>query len=152
MKDRFLSLKLVVVYSVLIWLAALGCNHTEPLPMQVVVSTADSVILKSQQNVVASELVQHRSDSIVQVKVDQKVQQIRALNEIVNQMSVQRVHAMVMPTPEEKIVFITDTVYIEIQKNFWGKKRVKMYKKVDSSFIQINADTLEATVDTLNQN
>lgn len=130
-----------LVTVMLLILLGLSCSRPEKHE-DVSVVVVDSVVYKSQENLKQSEAVQHKSDSIIHVKIEKKVKEIRALNNLVSKLSEPRPAMIMIPDTivEQKIEYRTDTVYVEIQKNFWGRKKMKMYRKVDSSFIEINPE------------
>jgi uncharacterized protein YcfL len=148
-KHLSLSLKIVLAYAGFVCVYAYvltGCHsqaNYEKIIKQDTIVIIDSVLFKSQEHVKQAEIIQHKSDSIVHVKVQKKVKELRELN----QRLVSLEHQPVLMAVSQPVEVRVDTVYIEIQKNFWGKKKVRMYTKVDSSFIEI-PDSTQAVADS----
>lgn len=92
----------------------------------------DSMLAKSNASLEAATICFAKSDSATEKIVERKIFERSILRSL---------------TSKEKIVVKTDTVYIETEKSFWGKKKSKVTKvEGDSNVIQL--DTVQ--VDTLN--
>lgn len=140
-----------LVFVCFLVMLGLSCNppkDQETVKLEEVATTFDSILVKSQENLQHATLVQHKSDSVVHVKVIRKIQELRQLNNLVSELSAPQPRLMMSPPPPE-VVYVTDTVYIEIQKNFWGRKKVKTYRKVDSTYIEINPQDTTAVADSV---
>lgn len=105
-----------------------GCAQSPEVKIEE--NETDSILIKSKETIVATDIVSKKSDSIVNKKVNGVVYQINTLKQ--ENSSLEK--AISLKT--EKI--IRDTIYITEKKNFWGKTK----KTVDSSQ-SVEIDTLE---------
>lgn len=137
----------------IIGLFLFSCNNHEEsviLPVEV-----DSVLIKSQQNLVTSDSVQKKSDSTTKEQVIKVIREFKILTNEVDRFKTERVQLMSLQNVNtEKVIYRIDTVYIEVEKNFWGKKKTTTSVKSDSSVSQ-NIDTSlsnEIKIDTTKNN
>jgi hypothetical protein len=117
-------LKKIVITLVLLT----GCAQSPEVKIEE--NETDSLLIKSKETIVTTDIVSKKSDSIVNKKVNSVVYQIKVLKD--ENLFLEK--AISLKT--EKI--IRDTIYITEKKNFWGKTK----KTVDSSQ-SIEVDTLE---------
>jgi hypothetical protein len=127
-----------------------GSEETIVTPVEV-----DSVLIKSQQNLVTSDSVQKKSDSTTKEQVIKVIREFKILTNEVERFKTERVQLMSLQNVStEKVIYRIDTVYIEVEKNFWGKKKTTTSVKSDSSVSQ-NIDTTvsnEIKIDTTKNN
>jgi hypothetical protein len=130
-----------------------SCNNTEEVivtPVEV-----DSVLVKSQKNLITSDSVQKKSDSITKEQVIKVIREFKILTNEVEKFKTEKIQLLsLQQVNTEKIIYKIDTVYIEVEKNFWGKKKTTTSVKSDSSVSQ-NIDTLasnEIKIDTTKNN
>lgn len=123
----------------IIGLFLFSCNSPEePVVAPVEI---DSVLIKSQQNLVTSDSVQKKSDSTTKEQVIKVIREFKILTNEVERFKTERVQLMSLQNVStEKVIYKIDTVYIEVEKNFWGKKKTTTSVKSDSSISQ-NIDT-----------
>jgi hypothetical protein len=130
-----------------------SCTNTEE--SVVIPIETDSVLLKSQQNLVTSDSIQKKSDSTTKEQVIKVIREFKVLTNEVEKFKTERIQLMSLQNVStEKVIYRIDTVYIEVEKNFWGKKKTTTSVKSDSSVSQ-NVDTLvsgQIKLDTLNNN
>ena len=126
---------------------------TNPEESVVVPIEVDSVLVKSQQNLVTSDSVQKKSDSTTKEQVVKVIREFKILTNEVERFKTERVQLMSLQNVStEKVIYRIDTVYIEVEKNFWGRKKTTTSVKSDSSVSQ-NVDTSvsnQIKLDTLN--
>jgi len=114
---------------------------TNPEESVVVPIEVDSVLVKSQQNLVTSDSVQKKSDSTTKEQVIKVIREFKILTNEVERFKTERVQLMSLQNVStEKVIYRIDTVYIEVEKNFWGRKKTTTSVKSDSSVSQ-NVDT-----------
>jgi hypothetical protein len=128
-----------------------SCNNPEESVVSPV--EVDSVLIKSQQNLITSDSVQKKSDSTTKEQVIKVIREFKILTNEVEKFKTEKVQLMsLQKVNTEKIIYKIDTVYIEVEKNFWGKKKTTTSVKSDSSVSQ-NIDTSlsnEIKIDTTN--
>jgi hypothetical protein len=116
-------------------------------------SEIDSVLIKSQENLIESNLIQKKSDSTTKEQVIKVIKDFKILTNEVMKYKTERVNLMSLQNvTTEKIIYKIDTVYIEVEKNFWGRKKTTTSIKSDSSILK-NIDTSSLNnvkIDTLN--
>ena len=116
-----------------------SCNSPEK-PVVVPVEL-DSVLIKSQQNLITSDSVQKKSDSTTKEQVIKVIREFKILTNEVERFKTEKVQLMSLQNVStEKVIYRIDTVYIEVEKNFWGRKKTTTSVKSDSSVSQ-NIDT-----------
>lgn len=136
---------------ILISLLFLSCtsnkNDQIDLPIE-----QDSVLLNSQKNLNYSDTIFKKSDSVANEKVIKVVKEIKFLNREVEKFKTERILLeSKMNTITQTIITRIDTVFIEVEKNFWGKKKVKTTISSDSSSVEQILDSSQLTqkIDTL---
>lgn len=115
----------------------------------------DSILIKSQQNLEISDSVQTKSDSVTKEYVVKVVKEFQILNNEVEKFKTERVRLMSLQNVvTEKVVYKVDTVYIEVEKNFWGRKKTTTSIKSDSTSIITSDSTIETSekIDTTSSN
>lgn len=123
-----------------------GCS-SEKVEKPDAITKADLILKQSEIGIMNAEVVSQKSDSATRVYVVQQINKISALS---------KVKTLVKETFIEKLIYKTDTLFIETKKNFWGKSKVSAVKKegqsevVDTTTTLI--DTTQTVIDTLNQN
>jgi hypothetical protein len=136
----------------LLGLFLISCNNGDMKQMEES-SEIDSVLIKSQQNLVTSDSVQKKSDSTTKEQVIKVIRDFKILTNEVMKYKTERVQLMSLQNVvTEKIIYKIDTVYIEVEKNFWGRKKTTTSIKSDSSILE-NVDTSSLNnikIDTLN--
>jgi hypothetical protein len=114
-----------------------SCNNPEESiisPIEV-----DSVLIKSQQNLVTSDSVQKKSDSTTKEQVIKVIREFKILTNEVEKFKTERLLLeKTMNVVSQKIVTRVDTVFIEVEKNFWGKKKTKTTVSSDSVISEIS--------------
>lgn len=137
--DKYLSLKIVLGYSLFVCLYAYiltSCSRYEDKP-QPQISVVDSIIMQSEQHLGTAEIVQKKSDSATHKVVEKKVRELHFLQNLIEKYNTERTELSV-----EKVIYRIDTVFIETEKNFWGKKKMKMSVRSDSSITETIDSTL----------
>ena len=113
----------------------------------------DSVLIKSQSNLIQSDSIQKKSDSTTKEQVIKVIRDFQILTNEITKYKTERLTLMnQIQLTTEKIVYRIDTVYIETKKNFWGKEKTQTSVKSDSS-ITIGYDSStnnKNIIDTLN--
>jgi hypothetical protein len=130
----------------------LSCSTVQE---QKVDESIDSILIKSQQNLQLSDSVQTKSDSITKEYVVKVVKDFQILNNEVERFKTERVQLMSLQNVvTEKVIYKVDTVYIEVEKNFWGRKKTTTSVKSDSTSIITSDSTLETLekIDTTSSN
>ena len=117
----------------------LSCgNHQEEVVTEPLV---DSVLIKSQQNLITSDSVQKKSDSTTKEQVIKVIKEFKILTNEVEKFKTERFQLMTLQNVQtEKVIYRVDTVYIEVEKNFWGRKKTTTSVKSDST-ISENIDS-----------
>ena len=135
----------------IIGLILFSCNNPEEVTIAPV--EVDSVLVKSQKNLITSDSVQKKSDSTTKEQVIKVIREFKILTNEVDRFKTERVQLMSLQNVNtEKVIYRIDTVYIEVEKNFWGRKKTTTSVKSDSSISQ-NIDTSlsnEIKIDTTN--
>jgi hypothetical protein len=137
----------------IIGLFLFSCNNHEEsviLPVEI-----DSVLIKSQQNLVTSDSVQKKSDSTTKEQVIKVIREFKILTNEVERFKTEKIQLMsLQKVNTEKIIYKIDTVYIEVEKNFWGKKKTTTSVKSDSSSVVTEDSTIKTSekIDTTSSN
>ena len=137
----------------IIGLFLFSCNNHEEsviLPVEI-----DSVLIKSQQNLVTSDSVQKKSDSTTKEQVIKVIREFKILTNEVEKFKTEKIQLMsLQKVNTEKIIYKIDTVYIEVEKNFWGKKKTTTSVKSDSSSVVTEDSTIKTSekIDTTSSN
>lgn len=148
MKRDNTSLLVLIAYLLFVFLYVLimsSCNEHET-PESVIISSSDSVLLKSQLSLDTATIVQKKSDSVTHKVVEKKAKEIRFLKRLITVFKKERAEIVT-----EKIIYKIDTVFIETEKNFWGKKKTKTSVKSDSTIVE-NIDSTTVIIDSLDHN
>ena len=116
-------------------------------------SKVDSILENSKANFNSAVVVNKKSDSAASKTIYKIIKEIGFLTNVVEKYKqVEQLRKQTVVS--ERIVYVTDTVYIETKKNFWGKEKVKTSIKSDSSVdVSIDSNITESIkIDTLQQN
>jgi len=115
----------------------------------------DTLLLNSEKNLLTVDSLDKRTDSITKDKVFKIVTEIKYLNKEVEKFRTEKLTLEnKLKVVSEKVIYRIDTVFIETQKNFWGKKKTVTTVNSDSSIVE-NLDSSKVSVekiDTLNNN
>jgi len=99
----------------------------------------DSVLIKSQQNLVTSDSVQKKSDSTTKEQVIKVIKEFKILTNEVEKFKTERLLLeKTMNVVSQKVITRVDTVFIEVEKNFWGKKKTKTTVSSDSIISEVS--------------
>jgi hypothetical protein len=113
----------------------------------------DTLILNSEKNLLTVDTLGKKTDSITKDKVIKIVTEIKYLNKEVEKFKTEKFTLeKQLKVVNEKVIYRIDTVFIETQKNFWGKKKSVTSVNSDSSVFE-NLDSTEVSsekIDTLN--
>lgn len=102
---------------------------------------ADSAIINSQNNIMVSDTVQKKSDSITHEKVVKVITDIKYLTNTVEKLKIEKLQL-------SKQNVRIDTVFIETKKSFWGKEKKTITTKSDSQDIE-TIDSTTTILDTI---
>jgi hypothetical protein len=126
-------------------------NQNENLEQQVV----DTLLLNSEKNLMVVDTLDKKTDSITKEKVVKIVTEIKYLNREVEKFKTEKLTLEnKLKVVSEKVIYRIDTVFIETQKNFWGKKKTVTSVNSDSTVLE-KLDSTEVSsekIDTLNHN
>ncbi len=124
----------------------MSCNSE--LPEEYHIDTEDSIILNSQRHLDSSAIIFQKSDSITNERVLEVIKEIQLFK------SERLILEKNMTTVSQKVISRVDTVFIEVEKNFWGKKKIKTSISSDTLSIEEQSDTSEMIekIDTLQIN
>ena len=115
----------------------------------------DTLILNSEKHLLTVDTLGKKTDSITKDKVTKIVTEIKYLNKEVEKFKTEKLTLEnKLKVVSEKIIYRIDTVFIETQKNFWGKKKTVTTVNSDSSiFEKLDSSELSSEkIDTLNIN
>ena len=131
-------------YILLLTLFVFSCNSPSDNQANTEI-IMDSVIVKSQQNLQNSDLIQKKSDSVTKYKVSLIIKEVEKYkierSVILNQLKVAK----------ENYIVRIDTVFIETKKNFWGKEKRSVSVKSDTSQTEfLDSSSIEQVIDTTN--
>ena len=103
-----------------------GCNHSNVKQVKVS-SSVDSIIYNSKNTMKMVDSIGKASDSSTKKKIQKTVEKIKYLTKelVITKNAVSTL-------TNKKNIIIHDTVYIESEKNFWGKKKTKVNIVSDS--------------------
>jgi hypothetical protein len=114
------------------------------------VSSSDSVLVNSVNNIKVCDTVQRVSDSITQEKVGKVITKIKYLNNTVEKLKIEKLQLSRELKVSKQNVRI-DTVFIETRKSFWGKeKRTIKTKSEVQSTETIDSTSTKQTLDSIN--
>lgn len=116
---------------------------------------SDTLLITSQKNLEKADTVYQKSDSLTVGKVNNIIKEIIYLNHEVEKFRTEKLtlEKQLMVT-SEKVIYRIDTVFIETQKNFWGKTKTKTSVNSDSTIVE-SLDSLQTNsekIDTLKLN
>lgn len=116
---------------------------------------SDTLLINSQKNLEKADTVYQKSDSLTVGKVNNIIKEIIYLNHEVEKFRTEKLtlEKQLMVT-SEKVIYRIDTVFIETQKNFWGKTKTKTSVNSDSTVVEL-LDSLQTNlekIDTLKLN
>jgi hypothetical protein len=104
---------------------------------------ADSTIVNSKNNIMVSDTVQKKSDSITEVKVVKVIKQIKYLTNTVEKLKIEK-----LQLSKQKVRI--DTVFIETKKSFWGREKKTIKVKSDTTTDEvIDSTSTEKVLDTI---
>lgn len=104
-------------------------NKNEEIEMYVY----DTVLINSQHRLDTVTAINQKSDSLTKDKVVKIVSTIKYLANEVEKYKTEQVQMLnTQNLVTEKIIYRVDTVYIETEKNFWGRKKTTKSVKSDS--------------------
>ena len=113
----------------------------------------DTLILNSEKNLLTVDTLGKKTDSITKDKVIKIVTEIKYLNKEVEKFKTEKFTLeKQLKVVNEKVIYRIDTVFIETQKNFWGKKKSVTSVNSDSSVFEIldSTEVSSEKIDTLN--
>jgi hypothetical protein len=115
----------------------------------------DTLLLNSEKNLLTVDTLDKKTDSITKDKVVKIVTEIKFLNKEVEKFRTEKLTLEnKLKVVSEKVIYRIDTVFIETQKNFWGKKKTVTSVNSDS-LVSEKLDSTEISsekIDTLNHN
>lgn len=114
----------------IVTLLFLGCKETETKEINISTSI-DSIINNSVNTLKMADSVGKVCDSTTQKKIEKTVEKIKNLNTelTTSKKEINKLNTL-------KSLVIHDTVYVEKEKNFWGKKKTKINIISDSVIIE----------------
>lgn len=137
----------------IIGLFLFSCSNPEESVISPV--EVDSVLIQSQQHLITSDSVQKKSDSTTKERVIKVIREFKFLTNEVEKFKTERIQLMsLQQVNTEKIIYKIDTVFIEVEKNFWGKKKTTTSIKSDSSSVVTEDSTIKTSekIDTTSSN
>lgn len=110
---------------IIVLLTLIGCSSIPtPKIKHDEYAKIDSIIQRSEINILKSDSVYKQSEKLISKKIKQTIGKIEQLKlEVI----VTKSNNVV------KTIFKTDTVYIEKKKNFWGKEKISTSTKSDTN-------------------
>lgn len=128
----------------IIGLFLFSCSNPEESVISPV--EVDSVLIESQQHLITSDSVQKKSDSTTKERVIKVIREFKFLTNEVEKFKTERIQLMsLQQVNTEKIIYKIDTVFIEVEKNFWGKKKTTTSIKSDSSSVVTEDSTIKTS-------
>ena len=129
-----------------------SCN--QQLDTEVINNTStDSLLFNSEEHLKSADTLGQKTDSMTKEKVVKIVKEIKYLTNEVEKFRTEKFTLeKQLKVINEKVIYRIDTVFIETQKNFWGKKKTTTTVNSDSSVIE-SLDSLQLSsekIDTLN--
>lgn len=116
-------------------------------------SLTDSLLFNSEEHLKSADTLGQKTDSITKEKVIKIVKEIRYLTNEVEKFKTEKLTLEnQLKVVNEKVIYRVDTVFIETQKNFWGKKKTTTTVNSDSTIVE-SLDSLQSIsekIDTLN--
>lgn len=137
-----------------VFLFFLSCSQQSENNLNSVIMS-DTLLINSQKNLEKADTVYQKSDSLTAGKVNNIIKEIIYLNHEVEKFRTEKLtlEKQLMVT-SEKVIYRIDTVFIETQKNFWGKTKTKTSVNSDSTVVEL-LDSLQTNlekIDTLKLN
>lgn len=135
----------------LISLFLFSCSQNENLIEKE--NITDTILSNSEKNLHVADTVSQKSDSLTKGKVNNIIKQIIYLSYEVEKYKTEKITLeKQLKVVNEKVIYRVDTVFIETQKNFWGKKKTTTTVNSDSTVVE-SLDSLQSSsekIDTLN--
>lgn len=118
---------------VLLLLLVVGCSSHQ-IKTENNYENVDSIIQSSKITFVKNDSVNRESEKIITQKVNQTVAKIETLKEEVT--VAKNALNEAVKNPKVIKITVTDTVYIEKKKNFWGKEKTTIKAVSDSTLVE----------------
>ena len=113
------------------------------------VMIADSTIVNSKNNIMVSDTVQKKSDSITEIKVVKVIKDIKYLTNTVEKLKIEKLQLSKELKISKQNVRV-DTVFIETKKSFWGREKKTISVKSDVQTQEvIDSTSTEKVLDTI---
>ena len=112
------------------------------------ITTFDYTIANSKNNIMVSDTVQKKSDSITTTKVNKVIKEIHYLTKYVNVLKIEK-NNLTKELKYSKENVRIDTVFVETKKSFWGKTKTTINTKTDTSSNQAIDSIVIRSVDTI---
>ncbi len=113
------------------------------------VNQADSVILKSIDNVKVCDTIQKQSDSVTQEKVVKVIKDIKYLTNTVEKLKIEKLQLSKELKISKQNVRV-DTVFVETKKSFWDKEKKTITTKSETQNVEtIDSTTTQKVSDTI---
>lgn len=137
-----------IVFLFIFLLISCGTKEDNKIQNESIV-IADSTIVKSKNNIMVSDTVQKKCDSITEVKVVKVVKDIKYLTNTVEKLKIEKLQLSKELKISKQNVRV-DTVFIETKKSFWGKekKTVSVKSNVQTEEV-IDSTSTEKVLDTI---
>ena len=134
-----------------LFVLALGCSSPKvEVPEEL--EPVDTIILKSQNNIIDVKQVDSTTDKVIETKVIKAVEKIEVLTKEIIKVKGENAKMKVM-LKNPPVIRIVDTVYIEKKRNFWGKEKTNITVKSDSTSTEsIDSTTIEVSITDSTQN
>jgi len=120
----------------------ISCNVGTESPVPTQESNTDSILKESMLHIDTAKIVSDKSDSAVKKDVIKVIREFKILNREIEKYKVRSLNTQQVVSTE-RIIYKTDTVYIETKKNFWGKEKTKTSIKSDSSVNESTDSTIK---------
>ena len=141
-------------YVTLLLFLFVSCNNPKnDLQWEDINDKSDSVLMKSNKDILDADTIQRKSDSSTKVKVFKVVTQIKYLTKEVEKFKTERINLMnELKLSKENVIVRIDTVFIETKKNFWGKEKTSINVTSETKSTEIIDSVLseKKVIDTLN--
>ena len=130
----------------------ISCGNKEDNKIQnESITTADSTIVNSKNNIMVSDTVQKKSDSITHEKVVKVITNIKYLTNTVEKLKFEKLQLSKELKISKQNVRI-DTVFIETKKSFWGKEKKTVKVKSDIQDVETIDSSSTKVLDTITKN
>ena len=120
----------------------ISCNVGTESPVPTQESNTDSILKESMLHIDTAKIVSDKSDSAVKKDVIKVIREFKILNNEIEKYKIRALNTQQV-VATERIIYKTDTVYIETKKNFWGKEKTKTSIKSDSSVKESTDSTIK---------